>query len=526
MARLPGVDSDLNTWGNVLNEYLSVAHKASGALKILSSVQDFGAVGDGVSNDTTAIQAAVDAAEAAGGGIVFFPPGTYQVGGVNGIRVQQSKISLIGSGTDATIIRRITANDVASMILVQGASQISDVGIADLTVDGVNTLNQTGLNGIGVHFRNVTRFYVRNVTVTRTRNTAFLFAAGCTRGRGANLSVFDCGDVDNTHGNNVGDDIDGLGLSECTWSVFHNITVDKVRGNGCVFFNATEHNALNNLVVSRVTASGIGFDGANATGACRFNVINGFVLDNTDLADAGTAGVRFSSIAPGNADISQNTLIGGLIKGFKGSPGRGIDVEITNLGNGDYLFFNGVVMNGNLAEAVKLSNVRTSTVIGNATGNSLDAVLEAEGSTDNTFIWGGDHTCLYAANSVSQNPPPDFVGAWINPGVDETRYGGAVLSDTTTESNVSHVFPFNALVRRLHVNLVNAPGASQTVVVTVRKNGVDTGLTVTLVESATVAVDLINAVAFSPSDLFSIRATTSGGFSFPGAKVVVEIERG
>jgi hypothetical protein len=41
------------------------------------SVKDFGAVGDGVASDTTAVQAAVSRIVALGGGVVFFPPGTY-----------------------------------------------------------------------------------------------------------------------------------------------------------------------------------------------------------------------------------------------------------------------------------------------------------------------------------------------------------------------------------------------------------------------------------------------------------------
>lgn len=39
----------------------------------------YGAVGNGTSNDTSAIQSAINAAANAGGGIVFFPPGTYLI---------------------------------------------------------------------------------------------------------------------------------------------------------------------------------------------------------------------------------------------------------------------------------------------------------------------------------------------------------------------------------------------------------------------------------------------------------------
>jgi glycosyl hydrolase family 28/carbohydrate binding protein with CBM6 domain len=56
---------------------LAVAPGAAGAAGTFN-VRDYGATGSGSSNDTPAIQKAIDAASSAGGGTVLFPSGTYQ----------------------------------------------------------------------------------------------------------------------------------------------------------------------------------------------------------------------------------------------------------------------------------------------------------------------------------------------------------------------------------------------------------------------------------------------------------------
>src|SRR4051812_12249436 len=63
----------------------------------------FGGVGDGVHDDTAAIQAALDAARAGGGGAVFVPAGTYLVTADLSIG---GKTSLNGAGPGVSIIRR------------------------------------------------------------------------------------------------------------------------------------------------------------------------------------------------------------------------------------------------------------------------------------------------------------------------------------------------------------------------------------------------------------------------------------
>lgn len=62
----------------------------------------YGAVGDGLTNDLGPVQAAINAANAAAGGIVFFPPGTYLI---NGTLTTYSTVELRGYSADLSIIR-------------------------------------------------------------------------------------------------------------------------------------------------------------------------------------------------------------------------------------------------------------------------------------------------------------------------------------------------------------------------------------------------------------------------------------
>jgi parallel beta-helix repeat protein len=80
LPSLPTPGGDAGTWGDELNEFLEVAHEADGRLKSVPyNVRDYGATGDGVTDDRASIQEAIDAASAAGGGIVFFQAGTYLI---------------------------------------------------------------------------------------------------------------------------------------------------------------------------------------------------------------------------------------------------------------------------------------------------------------------------------------------------------------------------------------------------------------------------------------------------------------
>lgn len=97
------------------------------------SVKDFGATGDGTTDDTAHIQAAIDQANATGGNVVYFPNGTYCVTQLT--LTSYANVQLRGAGPSSIIKWKWDAGSAAgSMITISdGAARNT---IADLQLDG------------------------------------------------------------------------------------------------------------------------------------------------------------------------------------------------------------------------------------------------------------------------------------------------------------------------------------------------------------------------------------------------------
>lgn len=72
------------------------------------SVVASGAAGDGATDDTSAIQSAINSAEVSGG-IVYFPAGTYKI---SSSLTMKSQVSLLGAGADVSVISQSANADI------------------------------------------------------------------------------------------------------------------------------------------------------------------------------------------------------------------------------------------------------------------------------------------------------------------------------------------------------------------------------------------------------------------------------
>ncbi|MEO0934469.1 MAG: glycosyl hydrolase family 28-related protein, partial [Cyanobacteria bacterium J06641_2] len=117
-----------------------VSQESSESSKVVS-VKDFGAIGDGTKDDTSAIQKAIDDVYNAGGGVVNFPSGTYKVT-INPNSGQaitiRPKIILQGTSNQDSIIKLADGQGNYNSMLAgeRLESDLSDFAMYDLAIDG------------------------------------------------------------------------------------------------------------------------------------------------------------------------------------------------------------------------------------------------------------------------------------------------------------------------------------------------------------------------------------------------------
>ena len=160
-------------------------------LNEIISVKDFGAVGDGVTDDTTAIQNAIDYAASLGGGIVKLPSGNYLISQLE-FKSGQSQVMLEGVTQAYTYSNQVTASTLtctSGVWAVRFTWNSSCCGLRNLGINS-NGVVATAVPYIpttyGVEYGVLIETgptYMENVTV-------YGFQYGCTIANAGNSNLF------------------------------------------------------------------------------------------------------------------------------------------------------------------------------------------------------------------------------------------------------------------------------------------------------------------------------------------------
>jgi hypothetical protein len=151
------------------------------------SVKDFGAVGNGVTDDTAAVQAAIAQAKVLGGATVYFPNGTYLVSanfelGMASYNNTEGAVSVVGQNRAKTIIVPSLSGTAALFSITGGnLNYRSFAVIQELTIDPQVF---KGGNGCAIRIDSTVGNVIRDVTIYSMRYGVWMIAGASFGGAG------------------------------------------------------------------------------------------------------------------------------------------------------------------------------------------------------------------------------------------------------------------------------------------------------------------------------------------------------
>ncbi len=254
----------LITGAGVLSLQAAIAPALPAIPAKVFNVREFGAIGDGVATNTTAVQSAIDAASAAGGGVVQIPPGTYLCGPIhlaNQINLRLDRGAVLrmlpleqypgGTATPRSFITGDRLHDLAlsgqgaidgqgapwwPFAKTPGASRPRMIALNScqrVLIDGVTLSNSPMFHiALGGASADVT---VRGVTIRAPASTDPVCPSHNTDAcdvKGKNIVIADCdvsvGDDNFTCGGNTSDVL----ITNCTYGFGHGVSIGSYTQGG------------------------------------------------------------------------------------------------------------------------------------------------------------------------------------------------------------------------------------------------------------------------------------------------------
>lgn len=412
------------------------------------NVMAFGAVGDGATDDTTAINAAITAANAAGGGRVHFPNRVFMVNtdkaGGKSIRLK-SNVELVGSlGAELKAITN--ALDLYAVVLVDN---VDNWAIRNLWITGERTTHTggTGESGMGVLAYQATNGVIEQCYISDCWGDGIYLGSN-------NAGADPCADIrliSNICYNNRRNNLSVVGC--------HNGTAI-----GCGFENANGTapqagvdiepqyaNEVQDFIIDSCWATGNSGDGFVITaGAIRCKVVNSASVNNTlcgvDISlstDAIVAGNGISGCGTRGV-LATSAAVGAIIRGntIRACGTHGIDtgtsVDTIVEGNNLSAFTastRGVIDVGSTSSRVKvhgnkLYDIETGKQAIYVHATAVDVQVTCNKVTKHNTV-----TPATTVGAIDVNAP----SAMVNDNEVTTTTGyGVVTSTTTDDAQVCH----------------------------------------------------------------------------------------
>jgi hypothetical protein len=133
----------------------TLATVAAATEGFIFNVKAYGATGDGTTDDTANVQSCIDAADAAEGAIVYFPPGTYRT--TSSLTIG-SRVSIMGANREKCVVTYDAASNASVMIWDESNAQyvfMSDMSITASQATTGSTLDFTSQTHIVIERCNI-----------------------------------------------------------------------------------------------------------------------------------------------------------------------------------------------------------------------------------------------------------------------------------------------------------------------------------------------------------------------------------
>jgi parallel beta-helix repeat protein len=274
----------------------AVATTVQAKLRQYISVMDFGATGNGITDDTTAINVTVNAVVAAGGGTVFFPAGTYLISSTISQETGANKINFVGSGVGTTIIKTSSVA-LTNMFVIRDCSNFN---IRDLTIDPNNSPSANTAPYFPLYIFNCNYFNVSNVEVIHYKYQ------GITIADSAYFRVENCRVSKDTV---VNTEHYAIHISAQVAVQPHDaIITNNIIEKSIIFFDGSYSEISNNIVRDSGFGAGIATSSTSAVGGLtpQQNIITGNICYNGTGIDASSVAVQGLEIGSQYSVISNN----------------------------------------------------------------------------------------------------------------------------------------------------------------------------------------------------------------------------